>query len=521
MSTSDNPPSKKSKMEIEPITWDPSEPEAKEDLRDNLNRKRKSPTSTKDLPTRTIHRKQAREQEESCVEVQLEQDTEDVKVVEQPDKDTEIQWYCRKCHLCQRPAKNMKNHLAFIHLKQQWWGILGEQTCWRCKQYHTLWKISHCEGFYMPMRDRGTFHGRHREFIDYLVEDFEASSPQQLVSFVRDMKLCKDSSSGFSDREEAMLRELDLVYGLTPLEKHDAQNPTRPLELIHWRTIVEMLQYLKERGALSSSMIPNKMVSLVDTRCDLIQEFERSNYRGPFVNFPQIRPALDNIKLKKVITEIVDPRQLNSSALSHLQADPMVKLTVGARPDLTHIIDSRYINHCYNMAQNLQVTAIGPVGIDTCILGIHIDRQASVFKEFIQMANSTGKPLRIYQTRNLDISLNLAKKGLPREHPVHIVNFTGSYPQAVNFTRAFKNGYFGLSDLVCNPPPYYVGVVKSLCIDRIVLESNAPYSRISNSSTSHSTDTLSILNAVARIKDIQVDILAKYIRRNVNNLYRF
>ena len=312
------------------------------------------------------------------------------------------------------------------------------------------------------MQNGGTFHGRHKEFMEYLMEDFEAGSPQ-------------DSSSGFSEREETMLREVDILYGLPPLVTHNAMYPTRPSELIHWRTITEMLVYLKEPGALSSSTKPSRVIALVDTRCDLVQEYERYNYMGPFVEFPQIKPALENVRMKKVITELVDPRQMNSQSMSYLMNDPMEKLAVGARPDLVHMIDARYINHCFNMAQSLQVTALGPVGIDTSIIGIHIDRKAAVFKDFIQIANSTGKPLRIYYTKNLDISVNMVEKGLPREHPVHLVNFTGTYPQAVSFTRAFKNGYFGLSDLVCNPPPYYVEVVKSICIDSIVLESNTLY----------------------------------------------
>ena len=47
----------------------------------------------------------------------------------------------RKCQLCMRSTANMKNHLAFSHLKESWWGVLPDQTCWRCKEYHPLWKI--------------------------------------------------------------------------------------------------------------------------------------------------------------------------------------------------------------------------------------------------------------------------------------------------------------------------------------------------------------------------------------------
>ena len=63
---------------------------------------------------------------------------------------------------------------------------------------------------YVPKQNRGTLHGRHKEFIEYLMGDFEATSPHALVQLVRDMKLCKDSISRFSPREKNMITETAL-----------------------------------------------------------------------------------------------------------------------------------------------------------------------------------------------------------------------------------------------------------------------------------------------------------------------
>ena len=218
--------------------------------------------------------------------------------------------------------------------------------------------------------------------------------------------------------------------------------------------------------------------------------------------------------MKAVIAEIVDPRQLGSPAYKHLRRDPMVKLTFGIRPDVIQLADRVYIDTCAKMANSIQLSAVGPVGIDLDTNHVLMDKQISVFKEFVSIANVSVKPLRKYYTRNFDISIDLAEKGLPRGHPVHLVNFTGDYREAKKFKEAFTNGYLGISEIACNPPPYFIEVLKYACIYRLVLESNAPYNNIGTNQKSHTTDIAKILVAVANIKDINVDIVAKYLRRN-------
>ena len=103
----------------------------------------------------------------------------------------------RKCQLCNRSTANMKNHLAFSHLKENWWVVLADQTCWKCRDYHPFWKIAQCEGTYMPLAHKSALLCRHREFIEHTME--EIVSPQELVGIVRNMRLCDSSLSDFSE----------------------------------------------------------------------------------------------------------------------------------------------------------------------------------------------------------------------------------------------------------------------------------------------------------------------------------
>ena len=101
----------------------------------------------------------------------------------------------------------------------------------------------------------------------------------------------------------------------------------------------------------------------------------------------------------------------------------MVKLAMGIRPDVIQLADRTYMDICHGMTNSIQLVAIGPISIDLDINHVLVDKQVHIFKEFVHMANVSGKPLRIYYTKDYDISFDLAEKGLPRGHPVHLVIF--------------------------------------------------------------------------------------------------
>ena len=116
--------------------------------------------------------------------------------------------YIRKCRLCDQEIKNLKTHLALAHLKP-WWGVLGDQTCWICQQYHGPIDIAQCSGAFVPLFHRETFIDRHIDFMAYLTEDFGVTCPKEILQRIIDLKLHDRSVSNFSEREEYFLQEID------------------------------------------------------------------------------------------------------------------------------------------------------------------------------------------------------------------------------------------------------------------------------------------------------------------------
>ena len=52
--------------------------------------------------------------------------------------------YVRKCRLCGQEIRNLRSHLAFNHLEDTWWGVIGDLTCWTCFRYHVPSDITCC-----------------------------------------------------------------------------------------------------------------------------------------------------------------------------------------------------------------------------------------------------------------------------------------------------------------------------------------------------------------------------------------
>ena len=155
-----SPESRKRKLQIVKIVWDP--------VSDGGEKCENKSTSAQPngQPTRRVTYRQSPD----------------------PDVETDImkrdKKILRKCRLCNRPTANMKNHLAFSHLKENWWGVLANQTCWRCRDYHPLWKIQQCDSFYHPAVHKVSLLCRHRELIERTMEDFKIISPEELVCIV-------------------------------------------------------------------------------------------------------------------------------------------------------------------------------------------------------------------------------------------------------------------------------------------------------------------------------------------------
>ena len=426
----------------------------------------------------------------------------------------------RKCKLCGVSLKNLRMHLCDTHLDRTWWGLIGDLTCWLCQRYHKPSDISKCSGAYIPLFHRELFINRHLDFINYLMEDFGVSSAAEVLSKVLELELNTKVVSDFTDREVNFLETLDAHYGLGKKEKYSGRYPTRIVEIMHWRTLIEILDHLKKFGKLTSSCRGNFQASLVDTRCDVLALKKEQVHTGLLSTLPSMAKEIEYFRLVTIIAECHDPTT-PIDELMLLMKDPMVRLSLGVSPQNAHRVQLGYYVFCKYQIRNNNLIAIGGLGIDRRATGSTTKKQESIMKEFLAIAEEANKAVRLLSTGDLSKTIDIAKATLSRKHEIHLMNYSGGPEQIQDFLLHFNRGFIGISSKAVDPDPNLLKTIRVIPLERLVVESNSPHQSISFHSKPKPTDVITVMNTIARIKGISVKQVTRVIRANIAKLYHF
>ena len=187
---------------------------------------------------------------------------------------------------------------------------------------------------------------------------------------------------------------------------------------------------------------------------------------------------------------------------------------------MTGYPNKEYYNFVANNIKNNRVAAVGGLGLNGRPGSDLLRSQIVTLENFLLLAKPTLKPVRIYNTNMCEMTYEIIRSTVGLYHPLHLLDFTGGPEAASRFLAMFPNGFIGLSCSICDPSPALLQTIKSIPLDRFVLESNAPYQAISYKTLSKPTDILMLADTIARIKDLNTRLIIKRVRENTANLYK-
>ena len=424
----------------------------------------------------------------------------------------------RICRICGSKEKNLRSHVGLEHLGSIWWGVIGDLTCWNCQRYHTPSEITRCEGSYVPLFHKDTLIERHKDFINYLMEEFGVQTPRAVLHKVKELGLHTKCGSDFTERETIFLETIDQHYGSAPKSRYSARHPNRVVELLHWKTISEIFCYLKEAGRIIGSRSCTHSASVVDTRCDIITLYSQENHKGSLSSLELIQKDLRDTKVNMVIAEVHDPATPIEDMML-IMKDPMIRLAVGVSPQNAHQVKAGYYVFCKLQIKRNNLVAIGGLGLDSRLMSSSLGKQKQVMSEFMQLAKESNKAVRLLSTGDFHRTINLAKETLLKKHPVHVLNYNGGPEEIQDFLNHFDNGFIGISCKVADPSPRLLRTIQKTPITRLVVESNCPHQVVTYHATPRPTDVSTVLNIVARIKCLSPILVSRIIRSNITKLY--
>jgi len=172
--------------------------------------------------------------------------------------------------------------------------------------------------------------------------------------------------------------------------------------------------------------------------------------------------------------------------------------------------------------------AVGETGLDYQRLpeGENEDEvkkmQRTAFTEQMKLAGELDLPLVVHTREAEEDTLELMKMHLKREHKVHVHCFTSSVHLARELLDAFPNLCLGFTGVATFKNGDDVrGVIETVDLDRILLETDAPYMAPTpfRGQTCHPGMVPKIAEAIARVKNVDVSTVFETTRENTRRLY--
>lgn len=191
--------------------------------------------------------------------------------------------------------------------------------------------------------------------------------------------------------------------------------------------------------------------------------------------------AIANAMAKNRVAGLVvgcDPRS-SLYAIDLAQTFPNLWASVGLHP--VHVLDSHWDPaKMKELALEDRVVAIGEVGLDfyrfpddPAMKETYIETQYEVFRSAIELAQAINKPLVLHSRDAYDELIKVLKEYQPLRGTIHC--FMGTWEQAQELLNmGLMIGFTGVITYN-NVEPSLLEVVKKVPLDRLLIETDAPY----------------------------------------------
>lgn len=245
----------------------------------------------------------------------------------------------------------------------------------------------------------------------------------------------------------------------------------------------------------------------IDTHCHFFKDY--------YEDMDNIICKIKNRGIIALISNGCDSKT-NQEVLSLLDKYDFMYGAIGIHPDYADNYNEDDLKYIMDNIGVEKIVAIGEIGLDYHYDNFSKEKQITLFKAQLKIAEKNNLPVIIHMREATNDVLNILKeyrvKGV-----IHC--FTGSVETA---NILIKMGFFlGINGVVTFKNCNLINTIKEIGIDHIVLETDAPYLtpvpfRSEKNDSSHVVDTA---NFIANSLGIDVKKLADITTNNAKSLF--
>ena len=439
------------------------------------------------------------------------------------------------CEVCERRTTKGRRHAHDHHLP---WYAEPSQACWQCERRFsdhaslTAHLEEHPNGRFDSDRIclyvnsmltllgvLGVLAYRRRDVLE-IAQRIERRL-RQIIRFST-MRVCEWYAS----------RQLLVCAGLGHLEGKPDGELVR--YLLHWRVLCHLVARVPRAKLTTISEYPLTPVTAATQRrmeedgiwlADAHFHWDRLQHLFPsssLTEYLMTNRANACWRFTGLVANYVFPNSWPSrSEMRTIDDQPRLVATIGIHPKSAHCgwtrevaEEMRYLLHWRS------VRAIGECGLDTStpIARRSLDVQRDVFRGQLRLAAEFQLTVVIHSRGSEQEVLQMAQEELSPRHTIHVHCFTGSYSDVEAWVHAFEETSFGFTSLIldgrCD------STIRSLSLDRILLESDAPYLPPSGTNyPNHPWNVERVARYIGRIKNIPWTIIAESTSQNSKVVY--
>ncbi len=251
-------------------------------------------------------------------------------------------------------------------------------------------------------------------------------------------------------------------------------------------------------------------IKLVDTHCHLNHKDFNDDREDIFKEIEENMEFVVNIGY-----------DLSSSrkSIEYAEKYKNVYATVGLHPtDIGDEWNPIVENALLEMGKNEKVVAIGEIGLDYHWMTKNESVQKQWFREQMEIARKLNKPVVIHTREATEDTVKILKEFPDLHGIVHC--YPGSYEIAM---EVIGNYYFGIGGvLTFKNSKKMVEVVKKLPLERLVIETDAPYLTPEPFRGKRNLPEYVkyVVEKIAEIKGVSVEEVAKITNQNAKEVYK-
>ena len=200
--------------------------------------------------------------------------------------------------------------------------------------------------------------------------------------------------------------------------------------------------------------------------------------------------------------------------------------TIGVHPHHANEINDKYLKNLKEAITKYNPDAIGETGLDFFRNLSTYDEQICAFEEQIKIAVDTNKPLFLHQRDSHDDFIKILRQYSSDISKAVVHCFTGTQAQLEDYLEL--DCYIGVTGWICDEKRNVElrKTIKNIPLEKLMIETDCPYLIPKNlpekpkNNRNESTNLNHIVNEIAVLMEIDIDILRKQTYENTEKFFK-